>query len=252
MIRDNLLQEEAVEGIPVLLDPEKIGAKLHVGRTGDGERIRDLVATAQGIVKARALYKVAYIEKRTEDALTLDGVTFRSRVLKKNLDGVGRAFPYVLTIGADLEARADACEDLMERYYLDTIGNVALEKARRHLQERLRARFAVERISYMSPGSLEDWPLTEQEPLFSLLDDVNGKVGVRLTDSCLMIPRKSISGIFFATEATFYSCQLCPRGSCPGRKAPYSEALAREYGLGVRRPTDADTGTGLSKTEQNG
>jgi hypothetical protein len=232
------MEMERIEHIPVSLNPEKIGTRLHAGRTGDGERIRTLVETAQGLIKARAIYRVSYIEEKRDDSLILDGTRFRSRVLRKNLDGVGRAFPYVLTIGTDLEAEADARADLMEKYYLDMIGNIALEQARRHLEEHLRSRFALDGLSFMSPGSLEDWPLEEQERLFSLLGDVNAKVGVRLMESCLMIPRKSISGIFFATQATFFSCQLCPRGSCPGRKAPYSEALAKEYGIQVKTAAD--------------
>ena len=54
-------------------------------------------------------------------------------------------------------------------------------------------------------------------------------IGVNLTDSFLMIPRKSISGIYFPTEIKFYSCQLCPRERCIGRKAPYDSKLAKNY-----------------------
>jgi hypothetical protein len=31
------------------------------------------------------------------------------------------------------------------------------------------------------------------------------------------------------TEVTFYSCQLCPRQQCEGRKARFDENLAKEY-----------------------
>ena len=74
----------------------------------------------------------------------------------------------------------------------------------------------------MSPGSLEDWPITEQTKLFSIFGDTERLIGVRLTDSMLMVPRKSISGILFPSEEGFTSCQLCDRERCPGRKAPYS------------------------------
>lgn len=225
------MQIQRLEQIPVRLNPERIGKRLHAGRTEDEARIQSLVEIAQALVKAKALFRVSYIERKDENSLVLDGVQFHSRVLRKNLDDVGRAFPYVLTIGPDVEARADQCEDLLEKYYLDVIGNIALEQGRRHLQQHLQSRFGLQGISYMSPGSLEDWPLEEQKPLFSLLGDVNARLGVRLTESYLMIPRKSVSGIYFPTEVTFFSCQLCPRESCTGRKAPYSETLAREYGV---------------------
>ena len=83
----------------------------------------------------------------------------------------------------------------------------------------------------MSPGSLQDWPIESQRQLFQLLPEVEASVGVRLNKSFLMIPTKSVSGIYFQTEVSFFNCQLCQRGKCPGRKARYNEDLAREYGI---------------------
>ena len=86
----------------------------------------------------------------------------------------------------------------------------------------------------MSPGSLADWPLQEQRQLFTILGNTWDTVGVRLTDSLLMVPIKSVSGIRFPTESSFESCQLCPRAQCPGRRAPYDAGL---YDLKYRKPT---------------
>ena len=61
----------------------------------------------------------------------------------------------------------------------------------------------------MNPGSLADWPLREQRPLFGLLGNVRAAIGVTLTPSLLMTPTKSVSGILFPSEETFASCQLC-------------------------------------------
>ena len=83
----------------------------------------------------------------------------------------------------------------------------------------------------MSPGSLEDWPIQEQLPLFALLGEAPAAIGVRLTESLLMLPGKSVSGIFFPSASTFFSCRLCPRERCEGRKARYDETAAREYGI---------------------
>jgi len=44
-----------------------------------------------------------------------------------------------------------------------------------------------------------------------------------------MIPKKSISGIYFPTEVLFYSCQLCPRKGCKERKAPCDRNLEESY-----------------------
>ena len=80
---------------------------------------------------------------------------------------------------------------------------------------------------------MDDWPITQQKELFSLFGDVEELIGVTLTESCLMVPLKSSSGIYFPTEVTFETCQLCPREVCESRRAPYDRALAREYGIAV-------------------
>ena len=121
--------------------------------------------------------------------------------------------------------------DVLENFYLDTIGNIALKAVRNHLNQHLQAKFALEKLSFMAPGSLSDWPIEEQTPLFKLLGDVEAHIGVKLTPSLLMLPAKSVSGVFFPTETSFQSCQLCPRKRCESRKARYDLKLAKEYGI---------------------
>jgi len=152
-------------------------------RRGDWSQAQTLVEAAQPLISARAVYKVCYIEARLEDAIVIDGIRLKSKVLRKNLDNVGRVFPYVVTIGDKPEEKARACDDLLKQYYLDTIGNVALVTARRYIEDLFRFRYALGGMSYMSPGSLEDWPIEEQGPLFSILGDVEASIGVRLKKS---------------------------------------------------------------------
>jgi hypothetical protein len=219
---------EKLDPISLGLDIEDVKKRL---RTGDWEQVQTLLDLAKPLISARAVYDVCYVEEKLEDTIVIDGVRLGSQVLRKNLENVGRVFPYVVTIGIELERKADACTDLLERYYLDVIGNAAVGKARKHLEDHLRSRFALGGLSFMSPGSLGDWPIEEQRPLFSILKGAEASIGVKLTESFLMIPKKSISGIYFPTEVTFYNCQLCPRPHCEGRKARYSEDLAKEYGI---------------------
>jgi hypothetical protein len=144
---------------------------------------------------------------------------------------VERIFPYVISIGEALEQASREMSDLLEAYYLDVIGNIALTAVRKQLHDHLCSKFALKKISFMSPGSLGDWPIESQRQLFQLLPEVEASIGVRLNKSFLMIPTKSVSGIYFQTEVSFFNCQLCQRGKCPGRKARYNEDLAREYGI---------------------
>ena len=186
---------------------------------------------AAGLIRPKGAYKACYIQEKQDDGVIIEGVRLESRVLRKNLETAERVFPFVVTIGAELEEAARARSDYLEQYYLDTIANVALQDAIQSLRARLQDQYRIDKLSYMNVGSLEDWPLAQQRPLFSLLGDVEGAIGVRLAPSMLMHPGKTESGIFFPTEVTFFNCQLCPRKECPSRKADFDREMARDYGL---------------------
>ncbi|UCG04959.1 MAG: hypothetical protein JSV83_13615 [Desulfobacterales bacterium] len=222
---------EILENIPVEINITEIKRRLHITRDVDLNLAQQLIEESSSLIEAKALYKICYIEEKLENAVRVDGLSFKSKVLRKNLDGVERIFPYVVTIGAKFEEEMRNNPDLLKKFYLDTIGTLALTSARKYLEAHLRSKYALGKVSFMSPGSLSDWPIEEQRPLFELLEDVDNAIGVKLNNSLLMIPAKSVSGIYFPTEITFFSCQLCPRKECMGRKAAYSESLAKEYGV---------------------
>lgn len=222
---------EILNNIPVEVDPKEVRRILHLNRSGDLQLMQRLIDTATPLIEPKAAFKLCYIEKKLKDAVIVDGMRLKSKVLRKNLDPVERLFPYVVTIGPRLEEASHKISDMLEKYYLDVIGNVALTAVRKYLRKHLSTKFALGKISFMSPGSLPDWPLEAQDQLFQLLADVEDAIGVYLTQSLLMIPTKSVSGIYFQTEVSFLSCQLCQRGNCPGRKARYNEKRAREYGI---------------------
>jgi len=221
---------EILDEIPIKISLSEVKKRLRMGDDQPGGEVQELIDRAAALVRPRALYQVHYIEGKSEDAVEIGGLRFRSRVLRKNLDQVQRVFPYVLTIGSGIQESTDS-GDMLTQYMLDTIANVALTGVRRFLARHLTERFGLEKISYMSPGSLADWPIEQQRSLFALLGDVRGSLGVSLSDSCLMLPAKSLSGIYFASQVSFYSCQLCPRRDCPGRKAAHDPQMAKEYGV---------------------
>jgi hypothetical protein len=198
--------------------------------TGSARSVERLLQEAEAIAKPKALYGVAYVDQRAEESVEVGGQTFESRVLRVNLDPVHRIFPYVATCGTELDEWSGSIDDMLESYWADAIKEMALRVAMHTLSDHLEQRFRPGRMSRMSPGSLEDWPIFEQRKLFALLGDTEAAIGVRLTDSMIMVPLKSLSGIWFPTEVDFASCQLCPREICSGRRAPYDETLyERKY-----------------------
>jgi len=114
---------------------------------------------------------------------------------------------------------------MLQHYWADKIKEMALRSAVEKGIADINKRYDPGKTSYMSPGSIEDWPLSEQEGLFSLLGNPESAIGVELTDSFLMLPPKTVSRIMFATEKAYENCQLCPRDGCPNRRAPYEADL---------------------------
>jgi hypothetical protein len=189
------------------------------------EKIERMVRDAQAIARPKVLYKVAFIESKGNEHTVVDGITLNSRVLRVNLEQVHRVFPFVSTCGTELEEWSDSIDDMLQSYWADTIKEMALRTATEALNKDLEQRFLPGRTAQMNPGSLPDWPIGEQRKLFALLGSPRNAIGVELTESLIMVPIKSVSGILFPTEVDFASCQLCPREVCVSRRAPYDETL---------------------------
>ena len=221
-----------IKDIPVSLDPQEIKKALRMGERQEWEDlIKEVVADAQGLIAARAVYKVCYIDEKLKDAIMVHGICLKSKVLRKHVENAERVFPYVITIGNQLEEAARNCKDLLKQFCYETAGDMGLTQVHDYMAEQLRSTYALSEVSSMEPGSLDDWPIEEQRPLFSLIGDVESAIGVRLNDHLIMVPRKSISGVCFPTEIPFQSCQLCSHERCPSRRASYDENLAREHGV---------------------
>ena len=200
--------------------------RLHIkGSSHLADELKHLVYDAQTIGKPKALYKVSFIDSKGKDDVVVDGIRLQSRVLRVNLEHPHRVFPFVATCGMELEEWASRIDDVLHRYWADKIKEMVLRLAMEVLKEHLIEHHRPGPISRMSPGSLADWPIQEQKVLFEILGNTKDAIGVQLTDSLFMIPTKSVSGIFFATEENFESCQLCPRELCPGRKGAYDKDL---------------------------
>lgn len=221
---------ELLQDIPFSLDADLLMKELRIRPgTGSAEAFGELLARVTEVGRPKALYRVSYIDEKGDDSVVVDGVRFTSRALRRNLDQVEKVFPYVATCGTEADALTTPDGDMTQSLWLWTIKEALLRAARDHLDEHLAARHRLTRTAAMHPGSgdADVWPIEQQAPLFSVLGDVEALTGIRLTDSMLMVPTMSVSGIVFATEHDFATCQVCHREDCPRRSAPFDEAVWR-------------------------
>jgi hypothetical protein len=187
--------------------------------------LQQLVDAAINFAKPKVIYRAALINEKNEDTVIIDGITFSSRVLAVNLAQAHRVFAYVATCGAELGAWAHSIEDMVMSFWAEAIKEEALRAATVTMNKHLNACYDLGKTATMNPGSLPDWPIQQQRPLFQLLGNPHSVIGVELTESYLMEPNKSVSGIRFPTEERFESCMLCPRQDCPGRRSAYNPEL---------------------------
>jgi len=218
--------------IPLQLDLGKLRREVRVDEGSPfAPDLERLAQDAEARADPKGIYRLSAVEHTNSECVRIDDVAFTSRVLAVNLEGADRVFPFIATCGRELDAWAKTLDDMMQRFWADAIMEMALRVAIEALGKHVVETYRPGKRAMMNPGSLTDWPICEQAPFFALFGDAADAIGVTLTESCLMSPIKSISGLWFETEKDFQSCQLCPRASCPHRRAPYNPHLFDErYG----------------------
>ena len=183
------------------------------------EELIDLMDEADSIADPLALYSVSPVEEGC-----VGGVDTGSEMVVSRLQDKVRAFPYIVTCGPKLEEWSKKyASDFLLEYWADEIKKrflgIAAGEFRSHIKERYRT---AGHLAALNPGSLAGWPISGQEALFNMLGGaafVRDTVGVTYSDSFLMFPTKTISGIAFESETFYENCQYCPLDRCPNRRA---------------------------------
>ncbi len=153
-------------------------------------------------------------------------IAFRSEVIARLLEQCHKVAVFLVTIGKHLEETVyRLAEDglILQSTVLDAIGSVAADKVADFVQGRIREVANDQGLvisQRFSPGYC-DWDIGQQKMLFWA---VNGdSMGIRLTEGCLMIPRKSVSGVIGIGSSNsnvenYNLCKTCNKYDCQGRR----------------------------------
>ena len=143
----------------------------------------------------------------------------KGRLFNEIKDSEKIAF-FVCTAGPDISNVSKHLmdeKDLLSGYVLDVIGSITVEKAMDNIQEQFgnAMKASGHKITNRySPGYC-GWKTSEQFMLFRIFPE--NFCGVRLTESALMKPIKSISGVIGIgshVEYHEYHCDLCDAVNC--------------------------------------
>ena len=186
------------------------------------DRLLCLYGMAYKVGRPKALLVEAAVEDVDAKTVRVGGVEIVSPFVREKLLQSPVAYAYLLTCGQEVDDWSKTLTDIVDLFYVDELKKLWLACADKAVREQVQKRLAPDaRLSALNPGSLPQWPIEGQRELFRILGDTEGTVGVRLTDSCLMLPSKSVSGILFQDHTGHVNCALCPRENCPNRRVSF-------------------------------
>lgn len=187
--------------------------------------VNEYIENAHQFLAPSYSYIVRDIELVEGTSVILEGgVIFESDVIARLLEQCNKVAIFVMTIGKYLEdMAAQLAQDglVLQSAVLDAIGSDAAERLADSVEDHISEVAHNQGLTIsrrFSPGYC-DWDVSQQKLVFQTMK--GDCAGVYLTDSCLMLPRKSISGIIGIghDHVTEYNpCKTCDKRDCIGRR----------------------------------
>ncbi|MEE8471151.1 MAG: vitamin B12 dependent-methionine synthase activation domain-containing protein [Dehalococcoidia bacterium] len=200
-------------------------------RSRPSARVLDLIdgymENARSFIDPSYSYVIRNVKQVRQSYVLVDGpIVFQSVVIARLLRECSKVAVLVATIGSRLEekVRQLARDGLMlQASVLDAVGSEAVEKVADLVQCAIEERANAEGLvsgRRFCPGYC-DWDISQQPMVFRAVK--GDSIGVHLTESCLMIPQKSISGIVGiglsdGNLKDYNPCKACSKTDCLGRR----------------------------------
>ncbi|MFY9152394.1 MAG: vitamin B12 dependent-methionine synthase activation domain-containing protein [Prolixibacteraceae bacterium] len=145
---------------------------------------------------------------------------FVGKTLVKELRHSESILFFVCTAGEKISTYSSGLskrEDPLLGYFYDVLGSLTVEAAMDKIHHEIKiqaAKNSKEITNRYSPGYCQ-WNVADQHKLFSFFN--GNSSGISLTESALMLPAKSVSGIIgIGRDVKFraYTCDLCNLKAC--------------------------------------
>jgi hypothetical protein len=187
------------------------------------EEIERVLEQGKNICEIKGGYNIFYDVKWNKEDYSLFIKNSRlkiERIIFQQIRKSTSVAVFACTAGqkiSDLSKQFMKDGDLLKGYVYDVFGSVVVERAMDRVQESLKQKMlksGLKITNRFSPGYC-GWDVAEQQNLFSLLPE--DFCGIELTESSLMKPIKSVSGIIGIGESVKfdpYTCDLCDMENC--------------------------------------
>lgn len=172
------------------------------------EMVRGFIRNYGKMMKPHAVYR--FFPSLSGDGVLIlpeEGIELGSPFLAGRFRDSEKVGLFVVTIGSELEEQVQRFLNDGKRYeamVLDAIGSEAAEAAAWFIHRQIQ-QLCGRRLVRYSPGYNEGvtdrtWPISDQALIFRLLSP--GQIGVSLSPSYMMKPRKSVSAIIGSASAS--------------------------------------------------
>ena len=173
-----------------------------------------IIAEAKGFLRPRFCF---FVQRELPDFAI-------GKIIERQLKGAEAYAFFICTAGVEYEAfqeRLKKAGDMVRVFIADALGSVIAEKAADQMELSLQEnidKLGWHHTNRFSPGYC-GWHVSQQQLLFPLFKGET--CGVKLTESSLMLPIKSVSGIIGLgpnVRHLDYTCGLCDFKQCYKRK----------------------------------
>ena len=173
-----------------------------------------IIAEAKGFLRPRFCF---FVQRELPDFAI-------GKIIERQLKGAEAYAFFICTAGVEYEAFQERLKkegDMVRVFIADAFGSVIAEKAADQMEQSLQEnidKLGWHHTNRFSPGYC-GWHVSQQQLLFPLFKGET--CGVKLTESSLMLPIKSVSGIIGLgpnVRHLDYTCGLCDFKQCYKRK----------------------------------
>ncbi|MGN0552406.1 MAG: methionine synthase [Oscillospiraceae bacterium] len=176
--------------------------------------------------KGKYIYRVFDIAENSGEKVVLDGctLTMTGKDICSHLAGCEKAVLLCATVGSDVDVliRREQISDMAAAVVIDAMAGCAIEQVCDNAEEDIRKSFPDMNMTWRFSPGYGDLPIDCQKKFVEVVN-AGRTIGLNVTDSFIMIPRKSVTAVIGLSaepiEKKRRGCAVCSmRERCEFRK----------------------------------